>query len=35
DKSKCFGCGVCLHACKYDAIGIHPRKDFPELKGIY
>ena len=35
DLSKCYGCGVCLHACEYYAMRIHPRKDFPELKGIY
>jgi ferredoxin len=27
DSEKCFGCGVCRHACDHDAISLQPREN--------
>jgi len=35
DPSKCFGCGVCRHVCKHDALSLVPREEVPGLKGQY
>ena len=32
---KCFGCGVCRHACKNDALYLRPRNEFASFKGKY
>lgn len=35
DHEKCFGCGVCRHACKQDALHLIPRDEFPGFEGEY
>jgi carbon-monoxide dehydrogenase iron sulfur subunit len=29
DEDKCSGCGLCIYACKFGAIGMHPEKKIP------
>ncbi|MFH1721937.1 MAG: 4Fe-4S binding protein [Candidatus Altiarchaeota archaeon] len=33
DPTKCFGCGLCITACKYDAIRMEPRINIFKEKG--
>ncbi|MHA2008130.1 MAG: 4Fe-4S dicluster domain-containing protein [Promethearchaeota archaeon] len=35
DYNKCFGCGVCRHACKHDALSLMPRQEFPGFNGHF
>jgi NAD-dependent dihydropyrimidine dehydrogenase PreA subunit len=35
DLDKCYGCGVCTHACKNEAIYLKPRKDVPGFEDKY
>jgi dissimilatory sulfite reductase (desulfoviridin) alpha/beta subunit len=35
DQTKCFGCGLCRDACKFDSLGLIPRDEVPGLKGQY
>jgi NAD-dependent dihydropyrimidine dehydrogenase PreA subunit len=35
DYNKCFGCGICRHACKYDALKLIPREEYPGFDGTY
>ncbi len=32
DRAKCFGCGVCIHACKNEALYLRPRDEVPRYK---
>ncbi len=35
DKNKCYGCGVCRHACSKNALYLVPRDEIPEMAGKY
>ena len=35
DHERCFGCGVCRHACKHEALHLIPRDEFPGFDGEY
>ncbi|MHA1905543.1 MAG: 4Fe-4S binding protein [Candidatus Thorarchaeota archaeon] len=35
DLNKCFGCGVCRHACNHDALNLVPRESVPGQAGKY
>jgi Fe-S-cluster-containing hydrogenase component 2 len=35
DPKKCFGCGLCRHACNFDALHLVPREELPALKAMY
>jgi len=35
DYEKCFGCGVCRHACTHDALHLIPRDEFPGFENDY
>ena len=35
DQSKCYGCGVCLHECRFDALNLVARKEIPALAHEY
>lgn len=35
DYNKCFGCGVCRHVCKHDALKLIPREEFLGFDGKY
>ncbi len=35
DQSKCYGCGNCLLACRFEALNLVARKEIPALAGNY
>ena len=35
DHGKCYGCGVCRHACKQKALYLKPRDEFPGFERDY
>jgi NAD-dependent dihydropyrimidine dehydrogenase PreA subunit len=35
DHDRCYGCGVCRHACSTGALFLVPRDHFPAFAGKY
>jgi len=35
NQEKCFGCGVCRHACDTNALFLVPRAERPAFAGRY
>lgn len=35
DRSACYGCGVCRHACEHEALFLAPRAEVPAQRGRY
>jgi Pyruvate/2-oxoacid:ferredoxin oxidoreductase delta subunit len=35
DRSACYGCGICRHACEHGALFLVPRAEVPALQGRY
>jgi Pyruvate/2-oxoacid:ferredoxin oxidoreductase delta subunit len=35
DYEKCFGCGVCMHACGNEGLYLRPRSEIPAYADDY